>query len=406
MNNLTTWLTEPLAPEVRAALERLSRAPDVRHIAVMPDVHLAHDVCIGTVLATTHLLYPGAVGGDIGCGMSALAFDAPADLLAHESAAATLLEALYQRVPANRHRAPRELPPHLTEPPLSHPALESIKRRDARVQFGTLGRGNHFLEFQADDEDRLWLMLHTGSRGIGQAIRDHHLNNHAQSSATTPHAGAEPWELRDQRVAPDASENQRPRPQTTPSPLPFIDASAPAGLAYLADMAWALDYARANRQAIVAAVCDILRERFSVTPLPGTQVDCHHNFVRRETHFGAPLWIHRKGALSAAEGEPGLIPGSMGTQSFHTQGRGLDAALSSSSHGAGRALSRDQARRAISPRDLERQLQGIWFDHRLTRHLREEAPQAYKDIQSVMRAQRPLTRITRRLHPILSYKGK
>ncbi|MDB5323925.1 MAG: hypothetical protein JWN40_5556 [Phycisphaerales bacterium] len=373
MTDLKTWLTEPLTPEVRAALERLGRCPDVRHIAIMPDVHLAHDVCIGTVLATTHLLYPGAVGGDIGCGMSALAFDGRADVLAGESAAAKLLAALYELVPANRHHAPRELPPELAEQPLSHPTLQAMKRRDARVQLGTLGRGNHFLELQADDEGRLWLMLHTGSRSVGQAIRDFHL-------ACASECG-------------NAS-----------SPLPFIDADAPQGIAYLADMAWALSYASANRRAIVTAVCDIMREGFGIDPVSHSQIDCHHNFVRRERHVGEALWAHRKGALSAAEGEPGVIPGSMGSASFHVLGRGCPTSLCSSSHGAGRVMSRDQARRAISARDLHSQLQGVWFDHRLASRLRDEAPGAYKDIHTVMRAQRDLTCITRTLRPILSYK--
>jgi tRNA-splicing ligase RtcB len=377
MTDIKTWLIDPLTPEVRAALERLSRCPDVQHVAVMPDVHLAHDVCIGTVLATTHLLYPGAVGGDIGCGMSALALDAGADLLASESAAATLLAELYQHVPANRHRAPCDLPPALAEQTLSHPALEAMKRRDARVQLGTLGRGNHFLEFQADDQERLWAMLHTGSRGIGQAIRDFHLSRAID----------------------------RQNSGNAPPPLPFIDAQTPDGAAYLADMTWALNYASANRRAILTAVCDILRNRFSIESLPDSQIDCHHNFVRRETHFGQPLWVHRKGALPAADGESGIIPGSMGAASFHVQGRGCAAALSSSSHGAGRAMSRDQARRAISPRDLQRQLRGVWFDHRLANRLRDEAPRAYKDVHAVMRAQRELTRITRTLRPLLSYKG-
>ena len=162
------WLSRPLEPDVRMALERLSRCPDVRRIAVMPDVHLSGDVCVGTVLATGRLVYPSAVGGDIGCGMAALAFDAGADVLGSAESAARLLEGLRAAVPPNRQRAARDLPQELTgAPPLSHPVLESMRRRDARVQLGTLGRGNHFVEFQADDEGRLWLMVHTGSRGVG-----------------------------------------------------------------------------------------------------------------------------------------------------------------------------------------------------------------------------------------------
>jgi tRNA-splicing ligase RtcB len=374
MNILHSWLAQPLPADVQTALTRLARSPDIQQIAIMPDVHLAHDVCIGTVLATRHLLYPGAVGGDIGCGMSALAFDAGADLLAEESQAAQLLRALYETVPANRHRAPRDLPAALAHRNLSHPSLESIKRRDARVQLGTLGRGNHFLEFQSDEENRLWLMLHTGSRAVGQAIRDFYLQ---QAQIT----------------------------QQRPGDLPSIDSRTPAGEAYLHDMTWALDYAKANRDAILAAVTDVMQKLFKIKPITHSTFDCHHNFVRLEKHFDQSLLIHRKGALSAAAGEPGIIPGSMASQSFHTEGRGLPAALNSSSHGAGRAMSRDQARRTISAFDLQQQMRAVWFDHSQANRLRDEAPSAYKNIHKVMRAQNELTKITRILRPLLSYKG-
>jgi tRNA-splicing ligase RtcB len=361
--------------EVAGALERLARCADVRHVAVMPDVHLSQDVCVGTVVATSNLLYPSAVGGDIGCGMAALGFEAVAEeVLDEESAAAKLLAELYRRVPANRQGVARALPPALAERPLSDPRLEVIKRRDARVQLGTLGRGNHFLEFQADEEGRLWVMLHTGSRGVGQAIRDHHLE-----------------------LAGRASEQS--------SALIAVAADTPAGAAYLADMAWAEDYARANREAILGAVVDVMRELFRVEAAPGSRVDCHHNFVRRERHLGEWLWVHRKGAVPAAVGEAGIIPGSMGSASFHVEGRGCDEALCSSAHGAGRAMSREAARRAIPVRELERQMRGVWFDHRRAALLRDEAPGAYKDVHAVMRAQRELTKVVRTLRPVLSYKG-
>jgi tRNA-splicing ligase RtcB len=374
MNILHQWLTNPLPADVKAALSRLADSPDVLHIAVMPDVHLSHDVCIGTVLATRHLLYPSAVGGDIGCGMSALAFDAGADLLASETEAGKLLAALYESVPANRHRSPRDLPEALADSSLSSPSLETIKRRDARVQFGTLGRGNHFLEFQADEEGRLWVMLHTGSRAIGQSIRDFHLARAVEE-------------------------------QSDAHNLPYVDARSTAGAAYLSDIAWALDYAQANRNAVLSAVVELARGLFGVEPLADSRLDCHHNFVRSECHFDELLWVHRKGAVSAGIGEPGIIPGSMGSKSFHVKGRGCAVALCSSSHGAGRCLSRDQARRTISQRDLHRQMRRVWFDHRLAGRLRDEAPSAYKEIHAVMRAQKELTRIVRTLTPLLCYKG-
>lgn len=170
-------------------------------------------------------------------------------------------------------------------------------------------------------------------------------------------------------------------------------------------MGWAEDYARANRNAILEAVVEVMRGLFRVDQLPESRVDCHHNFVRREAHFGEELWVHRKGAVPAGVGVPGIIPGSMGSASFHVEGRGCGAALASSSHGAGRAMSRDAARRAIPVRELERQMRGVWFDHRRANLLRGEAPGAYKDVHAVMRAQRELTKVVRTLRPVLSYKG-
>ena len=222
-----SWLVEPMPALVAKSIERLASADDVRHVVVLPDLHLAHDVCIGTVLATSRLIYPGAVGGDIGCGMAAVRFDADADLLADEPSAARVLSGLYQSVPTNRHSAgtmPAALPKDLDAAPLSDARLEKLKRRDGRVQLGTLGRGNHFLEFQADHDGRLWLMVHSGSRAMGRAITTHHL------------AGA----------------------STNSTRLPCFDADTASGQAYLADVAWALRYAEQNRLAMVSAVAEFL----------------------------------------------------------------------------------------------------------------------------------------------------
>ena len=368
-----SWASEPLPRAVQTALERLARSDDVQRIAVMPDVHLAANVCIGTVVATRRTLYPNAVGSDIGCGVAALAFDADAALLDDERRAALVLAGLYRAVPLVRRSRKRAgpLPVALETRPLSAPPLEAIKKRDGALQIGTLGRGNHFVELQADDPGRLWLMLHSGSRGLGQAIRDHHL-----ATCTTGRTG-----------------------------LRLLEAESPEGQAYLQDLGWALEYADANRLAMVAAVCEVIERALGVRPDEASYVACNHNHVRRETHDGQTLWVHRKGAMSAAAGEPGLIPGSMGTHSFHVEGRGCAKALSSSAHGAGRRLSRTDARRTLSAKEVTRELCGVWFDHRLTDGLREEAPSAYKDVDAVLRAQAELVRIVRRLRPVLCFKG-
>lgn len=368
------WTIDGLPRDVERSLERLSAADDVRHVAVMPDVHLASDVCVGTAIATTRLIYPAAVGGDIGCGMSALALGVSADLLDDERDAARVLHALGRVVPSNRHApatAPDRLPDDLDPGRLSDPGLARIAGRDGRVQLGTLGRGNHFVELQSDEENALWLMLHSGSRAMGQAISSRH----------------------------------RKRANRSEAGLEFLDADTPDGRAYLGDVAWAIDYARANRRSMADAIVERLGDLLEVDPDWSTWVDCHHDHVLRESHGGEELWVHRKGALPADDGLPGVIPGSMGTSSYHVVGRGHEPALRSSSHGAGRVMHRTEARRAIGARRLEREMQGIWFDHRLRHRLRDEAPSAYKDVRRVMRAQRDLTRIVRELRPRLVYKG-
>jgi tRNA-splicing ligase RtcB len=176
--SIRQWHPGPIAPEISQALERLTQTEDVRYVAVMPDVHLAKEVCTGTVLATARRIYPQAVGNDIGCGMAALAFDCQAGLLAGEQPAARVLAGLYRTVPSLRHSRRTmldRLPEELALSELSHHRLEKEKNRDGRVQFATLGRGNHFIEFQADEQGVLWLMVHSGSRAMGQAITEHHL---------------------------------------------------------------------------------------------------------------------------------------------------------------------------------------------------------------------------------------
>jgi tRNA-splicing ligase RtcB len=214
-------------------------------------------------------------------------------------------------------------------------------------------------------------MVHSGSRGLGQAISAFHL-------ARAEDAG------RGLRAYPAASER---------------------GQAYLADLDWAVRYASLSRLAMARAAAAVLADVIGTEPDEDTLIDAPHNLVRREDVAGDRLWIHRKGAMAAAEGQPGVIPGSMGTVSYHVTGRGSDDALNSCSHGAGRVMSRTEARRRISRRDLERQVGNLWFDERRANDLREEAPGAYKDLRLVMKAQADLVRIDRRLRGLLTYKG-
>jgi tRNA-splicing ligase RtcB len=371
LSPMRAWLAAPLGSEVTEALERLRRAPDVQQIAVMPDVHLASEVCVGVVVATSRLIYPQAVGGDIGCGMLAVALDVDARALRDPKTAGQVLVELGSAVPPRRRNRGQILgqPEDLANESLSHPALESVRRKEGELEFGTLGSGNHFVEIQADEESRLWLMVHSGSRAMGPAIRDHHL-------ARADGAG-----------------------------LRALDADSNAGAEYLHDAAWARRFADASRRAIAEEVERVVQRKLGARVCWDSVITTDHNHVSREHHAGRVVWVHRKGAMRAQLGELGVLPGSMGTLSFHVEGRGCEEALCSSAHGAGRVLSRTAARRRVTERSLHQQMEGIWYDVRKAEGLRDEAPSAYKDIRTVLRAQQEMVKVTRRLRPVLNYKG-
>ena len=372
--HVRAWLTESLPADVEQSLARLSTSEDVQQMAILPDVHLAGASCVGVALATSRLIYPAAVGSDVGCGIATVRIGADAGLLADKRSAARVLSALYDHVPANRHRSGRaveSLPDELLAKPLSDSKLESMKSRDGRVQFGTLGGGNHFFEFQADAEQCLWLAVHSGSRAIGQTITRYHLKRATKTSG-----------------------------------YDVLDAEAEPGAAYLRDVDWAIEYAQANRLAMLRAMERWLAAKVDIAVDWNSLIHTHHDHVRRETHDGRELWVHRKGAQPADEGELGIVPGSMGSATYHITGRGRAESLRSCSHGAGRAIRRGEAFKRIAGKQLLRELDGVWFDHRRAEQLRDEAPSAYKEIGRVMRAQRDLVRIERELRPVLCYKGK
>jgi tRNA-splicing ligase RtcB len=367
------WVSHRLSPEVDRSINRLANSDDVKYVAVMPDVHLATDVCIGTVVATESIVYPMAIGGDIGCGILSIELDALASRFNDKNEAGKLLDGLYRFVPRNRHpsaSAPIQLPAELVDWELTDSKLEKMKVRDARVQLGTLGRGNHFLEFQSNEDGKLCLMIHSGSRSMGQAITAHHL-------ASCEAAGKQ---------------------------MIGLDTAKSSGEDYLNDMDWARRYAEHNRLSMLNATLRLL-QKWSIQPDWNSLVHTDHNHVQREIHFGESWLVHRKGAQRLESGELGLVPGSMATSSFVVAGRGCANALSSCSHGAGRKLSRTEAKRKVSSERLVSQMQHVWFDHRKSKLLRDEAPEAYKDVREVMRSQKALVKIVSKRQPILSFKG-
>lgn len=372
----TAFTATPVDVAISRSLERRLRDPAIVRLVILPDVHLAGEVCVGCVIATRDRIFPEAVGGDIGCGVTTIRCELPADRIDNEETARRILLELPRVVPIRaRESAERDLPlsEELDAQELSFPHLERSKHRDGRAQFATLGRGNHFLELERSISDgALHVSVHSGSRAMGPAIRDAHLRG------ATREGGAG---------------------------LPFLLADSPAGLAYRRDVAWAIAYAAASRRAILERVVAMLQSVLGEDPRPEEVVDCNHNHVAREVHGNEPLWVHRKGALAAGSGVLGIIPGSMGTSSFLVEGRGEPSSLASSSHGAGRELARGAAARELSLARVRRSLHGVWFDDSRLPELLDEAPEAYKDIDAVMRAQRTLTRIRDRLEPVLSWKG-
>ena len=351
-----------VAAEAQAQLERLARQPYVvGHVAAMPDLHVASGVAVGSVFATERFVVPSALGGDLGCGVSAVHFAAQARGLDLER----ILDDWSARIPVGDavHRRSQRL---ACEAPLSTQALEHQRERLAPRHLGTLGGGNHFVELDRDSAGELWLLVHSGSRGLGAAIGAHH-----SKAAEATGIGS----------------------------IPGLDVESPEGRACLADIAWALTFAADNRKALVAAATDAIAAQTGVGP--GDAIDVHHNFVSHE----AGLWIHRKGAVSAVAGMRVLIPGSMGTASYVAEGLGEPRSFASASHGAGRVMTRKEAHQRISVQRLRQAMRRVVHDEQREASLVEEAPAAYRDIGEVLEDESDLVKPLLRLEPLVVLKG-
>lgn len=365
------------APDPRAVrqLQRIASQPwVVDQVAGMPDLHVAHDIAVGTVFATEHHAIPAALGGDLGCGVTARRLGAHAASIDRKRLGAALA-AIARRVPLGDAAHPGDghpLPEGLDPEQLSTGSLRRVGERLAPRHLGTLGGGNHFAELAADAGGTLWLLVHTGSRGVGAAVRAHH------QAAAEAHA---------------------------PGPLAALDTRTDEGQRYLADMDWAQRFARANRAAIADAALAVLADTLGVTAEDEPALDIHHNFLAREEHGGRPVLVHRKGAIAAPAGSTAIVPGSMGTATYLVEGRGEPRAFGSCSHGAGRVMSRAEARAQVSPRKLAVAMRHVVFDHRKLASLVEEAPAAYRDIVEVLEDEAELATPTLRLTPVGVIKG-
>jgi len=361
--------------EAFALLERVAAQPYVfSHVAAMPDLHAADGVAVGTVFATEGVIVPAALGGDLGCGVAALRFEGGALRLGRRELE-RILAGWADLIPAGddvHHGGGASDPDGLLAVPLSTSALEHARDRLVPRHLGTLGGGNHFVELDRDVEGNAWLLVHSGSRGLGSAIGAHHASAAAAAGAGT---------------------------------IPGLEASSDAGLAFASDLAHACAFAVANRAAIVEAASRVVSDIVRVEPNPASRVDLCHNFAAQEEHLGRQLWVHRKGAIAAPAGATVVIPGSMGTASYLAVGLGEATSFGSASHGAGRVLSRREARQRIGTERLERAMRRVVHDRRRVSSLVEEAPSAYRDVREVLEDESDLVWPHVRLEPVVVLKG-
>lgn len=360
-------------------LKRVAALPWVfSHVAAMPDVHFGKGATVGSVIAMRGAVAPAAVGVDPGCGMAAVRTSLVASEL--PDSLADLRDAIEARIPVgfNQHASVR---PEAEKHQALWEAFGFLSREveDLKVkamhQAGTLGGGNHFLELSLDEEDRVWLMLHSGSRNVGKVIADLHI--------------AKARILDHNRDLPDKEL------------AVFLDGS-PDMTAYRRDLGWAQDYAAANREVMLQLVQGVLRDRFDGIRFDAP-ISCHHNYVAVEEHFGERVYVTRKGAIRAGVDELGIIPGSMGTKSYIVRGLGNPEAFLSASHGAGRRMSRGEAKRRFTMADLEAQTEGI--ECRKDQGVLDEIPGAYKDIDQVMANQSDLVEPIHVLKQVMCVKG-
>lgn len=382
--NVAMWLPEhEIEAQAVQQIRDMARLPYIEGIRIMPDAHYGKGAVVGSVIAMKDALSPSAVGVDIGCGMAAVKTsvrleDLPDDL-------GPMRAAMEKAIPVAHfgHDGAVNLSGKHRDVTMSRDRLfgrfadlrADVKDRETRAmnQCGSLGGGNHFCEVTASDDGDVWLTLHSGSRNIGKEIAERHIN----TAKTLEHNA--PWG--DMAV--------------------FLAGTAEMD-AYRHDLYWAQEYAMTSRRIMLALFKDVFESFFDTVNYTG-EVLCHHNYVAEETYDGIDLIVTRKGAIRAAKGDMGLIPGSMGTGSFIVRGLGNNESYQSASHGAGRKMSRGQAKRTFTVEDLAAQTAGI--ECRKDAGVVDEIPGAYKSIESVIEAQTDLVEVVARLHTLLCVKG-
>jgi tRNA-splicing ligase RtcB len=378
--------TREIEADARQQLVNVSKLPIVHHhVAAMPDVHLGIGATVGSVIPTLKAIIPAAVGVDIGCGMMAARLSLGANGL-DEISLRKVFGQIARDVPVGFEQhddgcdAARPFRKSLKTILEKHPGVQKRvgKRSHWERQMGTLGGGNHFIEVCLDEAGRVWVMLHSGSRGIGNAIGMYFI----------------------ELAKKDAERHALQLPHRD---LAYFSEGAQHFGDYVEAVGWAQDYAQANRAEMMELVLAALRRHLPAFEVSEEAVNCHHNYVERETHYGESVWLTRKGAIRARKGELGIIPGSMGTRSYIVRGKGAAESFHSCAHGAGRRMSRTQAERKFTVADLESQTVGVVC--RKDKGVLDEIPGAYKDLDEVMANQSDLVEVVHTLKQVICVKG-
>jgi tRNA-splicing ligase RtcB (3'-phosphate/5'-hydroxy nucleic acid ligase) len=382
-NPVLSWAGHDLGARESQMAQNVASLPFVfKHVALMPDVHLGKGALVGSVIATHEAIIPAAVGVDIGCGMQAIKTPFKADRL--EGKLKRIRKELEAVIPVGEGQN-KEIDKTVNnwqgwqQFQDLHAGVQDLQTKSMK-QMGSLGGGNHFLEVCLDTENAVWLMLHSGSRNIGNKLAQCHIST--------------------AKMLAKMAETQLPDPD-----LAYFVANTPEFEAYWHDLQWAQEYARYNREVMMGRFLKVLEKHLSggQPTKPAIEINCHHNYAEKEVHFGENVYVTRKGAVRAQTGDYGIIPGSMGAKSFIVKGKGDVHSFCSCSHGAGRLMSRTRAKHHFTLDDLIAQTEGV--ECRKDSGLLDEIPGAYKPIDAVMEQQRDLVDVVATLKQVVCVKG-
>lgn len=367
----------PLIDEVtEKQLRTIAKLPFIKkHVSAMPDAHLGKGSTVGTVIATRHAIIPAAVGVDIGCGMFWMMTDLHIDtIMKHRF---DIFNAIERDIPLgmNKHKEKNESWDGFLNPIYAN---VGDKLETSKYQLGTLGGGNHFIEICTDNQNRISIMLHSGSRGIGNIIAQEHIK--------TAERLCKEWHI-------DLPDKE----------LAYLVDSHPEFDRYIHDLHWAQDYAMENRSVMFTHVVNAIQSVVGEFKLVGELVNCHHNYTAMEHHFDEDVWVTRKGAIRARQGDMGIIPGSMGDKSYIVRGKGCVDAFCSAPHGAGRVLSRKKAEEIYTIEDMAKQTEGIVCKKDAS--VLDEIPRAYKPIEDVIRYSDDLVEVVHEIRQLICVKG-